>query len=109
MAVSAAPAGIPGDGFSADATGPAFAAARAALGAAWERDAVTMALGGAIPRASALHEAAPDAEILLFGAQDALCNLHAPNERVLLGELERAVVAEARFFSEYAARHEDPR
>lgn len=109
IAVSAAPAGAPGDGFSADAPGPAYAAARAALGAAWERDAVTMAVGGAIPLASALHEAVPDAEILLFGAQDALYNLHAPNERVLLGELERAVVAGAQFFSEYAARNEAPR
>jgi hypothetical protein len=82
---------------------------RIQLGAAWERDAVTMALGGAMPLASALHEAVPDPEILLFGAQDALCNLHAPNERVLLGELERAVVAEAQFFSDYAARNEAPR
>jgi cysteinylglycine-S-conjugate dipeptidase len=68
-----------------------------------------MALGGAMPLASALHEAVPDPEILLFGAQDALCNLHSPNERVLLGELERAVVAEAQFFSDYAARNEAPR
>ena len=53
--------------------------------------------------------AAPDALLVLFGAQDGLSNPHAPNERVLLGELERAVVAEARFLSEYAARHEAPR
>ena len=68
-----------------------------------------MALGCAIPLARALHEAAPEAEILLFGVQGALCNLHAPNERVVLGELERAVVAEAQFFSEYAARNKAPR
>jgi acetylornithine deacetylase/succinyl-diaminopimelate desuccinylase-like protein len=106
IAVSAAPAGSPGDGFSADTTGPAYAAAQTALRAAWDREPVTMALGGAIPLAGSLHEAVPDAEILLFGAQDGFCNLHAPNERVLLGELQRAIVAEARFFSEYAAQKE---
>jgi hypothetical protein len=68
-----------------------------------------MATGGAIPLASALHAAAPTAEILFFGPQDGLCNLHAPNERVLLGELERAVIAEAAFFSEYATREEHRR
>ena len=109
IAVRAMPAGAPGNGFSADTTGAAYEAARAALGAAWEREPVSMALGGAIPLASALHEAVPDAEILLFGAQDGFCNLHAPNERVLLDELQRAVVAEARFLSEYAARKETAR
>jgi acetylornithine deacetylase/succinyl-diaminopimelate desuccinylase-like protein len=68
-----------------------------------------MAMGGAIPLAAALHEAVPGAEILFFGPQDALCNLHAPNERVLLGELERAVVAEAGFLTEYATRKESSR
>ena len=48
----------------------------------------------------------PDAEILLFGAEDGRCNLHAPNERVLLDELERAVTAEAKFFHEYEVRKE---
>ncbi|MND05837.1 hypothetical protein D3C83_268550 [compost metagenome] len=66
-------------------------------------------MGGSIPLANAFHEALPDAEILLFGAQDGRCNLHAPDERVLLRELERAVVAEAEFFREYATRKEHPR
>jgi cysteinylglycine-S-conjugate dipeptidase len=109
IAVSATPAGAPADGFAAATTGAAYAAAHAALRGAWNSEPVSMALGGAIPLAGALHEAVPDAEILLFGAQDGFCNLHAPNERVLLGELERAVIAEAQFFSEYAARKENPR
>jgi cysteinylglycine-S-conjugate dipeptidase len=105
----AAPAGDAGDGFAATTTGPAYAAAREALRSAWGSDPVHVAVGGAIPLAAALHQALPEAEILLFGAQDGLCNLHAPNERVLLDELERAVVAEARFFHEYAARKEQLR
>lgn len=110
------PLGIPltvtpgdsGDGFSATTTGPAYDAAGAALHAAWGEQPVNMAMGGAIPLVSALHEAVPDAEILMFGAQDGFCNLHAPNERVLLSELERTVIAEAEFFREYAARKEHP-
>lgn len=89
--------------------GPAYEAARAALRTAWGSDPVTMASGGSIPLVSALHEAVPDAEILLFGAEDSRSNLHAPNERVLLDELEKAVVAEAEFFQEYAARKERAR
>ena len=75
-----------------------------ALATAWGSKPTTLAVGGSIPLVSALHEAVPDAEILLFGAQDGRCNLHAPNERVLLDELERAVVAEAEFFRELAVR-----
>ena len=54
------------------------------------------------PTVSALSEAAPDAEILLFGTTDGFANIHAPNERVLLDEFEKAVLAEAEFFGLYA-------
>lgn len=50
-----------------------------------------------------LAKAAPGAEVLLFGAQDSMCNLHAPNERVLLSEVRNTVVAMAAFVREYAA------
>lgn len=103
------PVDNPGDGFSAVTSGPAYAAAEAALRTAWGTDPVRMAMGGAIPLTSALQRALPDAEILLFGAQDGRCNLHAPNERVLLDELRRTVLAEAAFFTEFANRKERPR
>lgn len=41
--------------------------------------------------------------ILLFGAEDAACQLHGPNERVLLSELRNSVLAEAAFFEAYAS------
>ncbi|HEX2292143.1 MAG TPA: M20/M25/M40 family metallo-hydrolase [Gaiellaceae bacterium] len=104
ISLRVSPAVEPGNGFAAELSGPAYEAARAALATAWGGEPTTVALGGSIPFVSALHEAVPDAEILLFGAQDGRCNLHAPNERVLLDELERAVVAEAEFFRELAAR-----
>ena len=61
-----------------------------------------VATGGSIPLVSALQEAAPEAEILLFGTTDGFANIHAPNERVLLDEFEKAVAAEAEFFSRFA-------
>jgi hypothetical protein len=62
-----------------------------------------VASGGSIPLVSALDEALPDAEKLLLGATDGFANIHAPNERVLLDEFEKAVVAEAEFFARFAA------
>ena len=44
------------------------------------------------------------AALLLLGAADGFANIHAPNERVLIDELEKATVAEAEFFGEYARR-----
>jgi cysteinylglycine-S-conjugate dipeptidase len=97
-------AGDAGQGFSSSDVGPAYEAARVALRKAWGRETSTMAGGGSIPLVSSLQEAAPTSEILLFGASDGYANIHAPNERVLVDELERATVAMAEFFGEYATR-----
>ena len=51
---------------------------------------------------NALQEAVPAAEMLLLGTTDGFANIHAPNERVLLDEFEKAVLAEAEFFGRYA-------
>jgi acetylornithine deacetylase/succinyl-diaminopimelate desuccinylase-like protein len=92
-----------GRGFAAKTSGPAYEAARGALAAAWGGETVSFASGGSIPLVSALQEAAPEAEMLLMGTTDGFANIHAPNERVLLDEFEKAVVAEADFFDRYAA------
>jgi acetylornithine deacetylase/succinyl-diaminopimelate desuccinylase-like protein len=57
----------------------------------------------------ALHEAVPEAEILLLGTTDGYSNIHAPNERVLLDEFEKAVVAEAELFAHFGQQHMGPR
>jgi cysteinylglycine-S-conjugate dipeptidase len=95
-----------GTGFAARTSGPAYDAARAALATAWGADPVSVATGGSIPLVNALSRAVPQAEILLLGTTDGFANIHAPNERVVLDEFERAVVAEAEFFREYALRAE---
>ena len=56
---------------------------------------------------NALQAAAPNAEIVLLGTTDGFANIHAPNERVLLDELEHAVAVEAEFFAQLAARGAD--
>ena len=64
--------------------------------------AVSMASGGSIPLVMALHQAVPTAELLLFGATDGYSNIHAPNERVIADEYERATAAIAGFLGRYA-------
>jgi acetylornithine deacetylase/succinyl-diaminopimelate desuccinylase-like protein len=91
-----------GQGFAAKTSGPAYEAGRQALARAWGREPVAAATGGSIPLVGALQKAVPDAELLLMGATDAFANIHAPNERVLIEEFERAVIAEAEFFALYS-------
>ena len=95
--------GETGKGFAAATSGPAYRAASAALASAWGGETVSFASGGSIPLVSAMQEAVPGAEMLLIGTTDGFANIHAPNERVLLDEFEKAVVAEAEFFRRYAA------
>ncbi|NEB81391.1 M20/M25/M40 family metallo-hydrolase [Streptomyces sp. SID14478] len=95
--------GDTGPGYEAATGGPAYRAARTALKEAWGTDASYVATGGSIPLVNGLAQAAPGAEVLLFGAQDSMCNLHAPNERVLFSELRATVVAMCAFVREYAA------
>ena len=74
------------------------------MATAWGTEPVNAATGGSIPLVAALQEAVPNAEILLLGATDGYSNIHAPDERVLLDELEKSIVAEAEFFRLFAAR-----
>lgn len=97
--------GDTGPGYEAETGGPAYRAALTALKEAWGKEAAYVATGGSIPLVNGLAQAAPGAEVLLFGAQDSMCNLHAPNERVLLSELRDTVVAMGAFVREYAASY----
>ena len=96
--------GETGDGFAARTDGPTFTAAQRALQVAWGSQPGSMAGGGSIPLVMALDLAVPTAEKLLFGVTDGYANIHGPNERVLLDEVRRGVVAKAVFLREYAAQ-----
>lgn len=91
---------VSGQGVMVDTSGPAYAAARRAMQRAYGTPAREIGAGGSIPLIDSLREAVPDAEILLFGAQDPMARIHAPNESVDLAELQRAVVAQTLFVAE---------
>jgi cysteinylglycine-S-conjugate dipeptidase len=82
------------------AVGPAFAGGErgvvARVGIAHDG---TAGAGGSIPLVASLHEAAPDAASCSGGTTDGYSNIHGPNERVLLDELERTTVAMADFLA----------
>ncbi len=88
-------AGATGNGFAARTDSPAYQAAREAWSAAWGAETVVVGSGGSIPLVNALNRAVPHAEVLLVGTTDGYANIHGPNERVLLDEFEKAVLAEA--------------
>ena len=100
-------AGATGNGFLADTAGPAYRAAQEAMYAAWGKEASYAATGGSIPLVNALQQAVPEAEILLLGTTDGYANIHAPNERVLIEEFEKAVIVEAEFLGRFAAAFAD--
>ncbi len=91
-----------GNGFLAETSGPAYVAAKEAMETAWGGETAIVATGGSIPLVNALAEAVPGAEILLLGATDGYSNIHAPDERVILDEFEKTIVAEAEFFRLFA-------
>ena len=95
-----------GDGVAVDTSGSAASLALNALSEAWERSAVAMASGGSIPIVVSLHQAVPTAQQLLFGATDGHAGIHGPNERVLLDELERSMLAKAIFLRDFARTDE---
>ena len=88
-----------GEGFVARTDGPAFAAATKAMAAAYGKDVVRYGEGGSIPLVAAFRAALPQAEVILWGAEEPQCRIHAPDESVDLGELERCIVAEALFIA----------
>ncbi len=88
-------AGATGNGFAARTESPAYRAAREAWSAAWGAETVLAGSGGSIPLVEALSRSVPHADVLLVGTTDGYANIHGPNERVLLDEFEKTVLAEA--------------
>jgi acetylornithine deacetylase/succinyl-diaminopimelate desuccinylase-like protein len=100
ISVSVTPEAV-GQGVRVDTDGPAYAAARAAMHEAYGKPAQEIGAGGSIPLIDSLRAAVPGAEILLFGAQDPMARIHAPNESVDLAELEKAVLAQTLFLQNF--------
>ena len=79
---------------------------RAGLRGGDQGDGRRLRQGGRAVRRGRLHTARrglptaqPAAELILWGAEEPLCKIHAPDESVDLGELERCMLAEALFIA----------
>ncbi len=84
-----------GDAFMGKTGGPVFAAAQEAAAEAFDADPKVTGSGGTIPLLTTLQQLAPDAEFVIWGPGDEHSQVHAANESLDLGELERMIVAEA--------------
>jgi acetylornithine deacetylase/succinyl-diaminopimelate desuccinylase-like protein len=91
------------DPFSAAHGGPAYDALVAAMSESYGRDVVTQGQGGSIPLCTLLQQLYPEAEIMLLGTQEPLCQIHAPDESVDPFEVEKISLALALFLEGYAA------
>ena len=70
-----------------------------ALSSAWDKDAVDIGCGGAIPMTADLAQVFPEADILITGVEDPTTNAHSENESQDLGDLRNAITAEALFLT----------
>jgi acetylornithine deacetylase/succinyl-diaminopimelate desuccinylase-like protein len=83
--------------------GPAYAAARRALEAAFGLPPGEAGSGGSVPLLQKIQKAVPQAEFVLWGAQDmAAARIHASDESVDPAEIERMILAQAFFLQELA-------
>ncbi len=92
-----------GKPYQLETQGEAFDAMRRAMTEAYGRAPVDVGGGGSIPFVADLATANPHGALLLTGAGDPTSSPHSENESVHLGDLERAVLAEALFFGYLAA------
>src|SRR6478609_1145546 len=93
-----------GSPFRASTDGPAYVAMRSAMQEAYGRETVLLGQGGSIPLCNVFAETYPGAELLLMGVEEPLALIHAPNESVDPGEIERVALSEALFLQQYAGR-----
>ncbi|WP_053913146.1 dipeptidase [Streptomyces sp. TP-A0875] len=93
-----------GQAFRADTSSPAYKAMAEAMAVAYPGEEMQYAgQGGSIPLCNTLAALYPRAEILLIGLSEPEARIHAVDESVCPGELERLSVAEALFLRNYAA------
>ncbi len=92
------------NGFVAKTDGPAYRAARQALEEAYNKDVQIIGDGASIPLTNVLSEQFPQAEIIIWGAEDLAARIHGPNESVDLEELERVTLTQALFLKKLAQK-----
>ncbi len=92
------------NGFVAKTDGTAYTAAHQALREAYNKDTQIIGDGASIPLTNVLGEQFPQAEIIIWGAEDLAARIHGPNESVDLEELERVILTQALFLKRLAQK-----
>jgi acetylornithine deacetylase/succinyl-diaminopimelate desuccinylase-like protein len=85
----------PAEGFLADTSDPRFRVFREAIAEAWGTEALEIGVGGTIPIMAEIQRVFPEAAIVMTAVMDPTSSAHGPDESVDLGDLEKAVLAEA--------------
>ncbi|MGX5695956.1 M20/M25/M40 family metallo-hydrolase [Agromyces soli] len=93
-----------GHAFAVDASHPAIVAAESALADAYGAPVENIGSGASIPLVASLQKVSPGSAIILWGAEDtAQSRIHASDESVDPGEIERMIVAQTLFVRGVAA------
>jgi len=93
-----------GHAFAVDQTHPAIVAANEALEAAYGAAVESIGSGASIPLVASLKKVAPDAAIILWGAEDtAKARIHASDESVDPEEIARMIAAQVLFIEKFVA------
>ncbi len=87
-------------GWRRTSSGEEMDAARRALRAGYGRDPICIGCGGSIPFVDPFSRALEGAPALLLGLEDPLCNAHAENESLHLGDFRSALRAMAHLLVE---------
>lgn len=92
-----------GHAFAVDEAHPAIIAASEALEAAYGVPVESIGSGASIPLVASLQKVAPEGAIILWGAEDtAQSRIHASDESVDPGEIERMIAAQTLFIQNLA-------
>lgn len=92
-----------GHPFAVDESHPAIVAAEDALREAYGAEVESIGSGASIPLVASFKTIAPEAAIVLWGAEDtAQARIHASDESVDPKEIERMIVAQTLFIREFA-------
>ena len=93
-----------GHAFAVDQTHPAIVAANDALEEAYGTAVESIGSGASIPLVASLKKVAPDAAIILWGAEDtAKARIHASDESVDPEEIARMIAAQVLFIEKFVA------
>lgn len=86
-----------------DPSGPAFQAAKRALGKGYGKEAVFIGTGGSIGLIEPCSQLLGGAPVLLVGVEDPASNPHSENESLHLGDFQRSIRGSVHLFHELAA------